>query len=61
MVEDIPKTAFNVKNGHYEYVRMPFGLKNVAATFQRVMDNVLKKLQRKICLNYMDDIILFTI
>jgi hypothetical protein len=25
--ESIPKTAFNVENGHYEYVRMPFGLK----------------------------------
>jgi hypothetical protein len=26
--ESIPKTAFNVENGHYEYARMPFGLKN---------------------------------
>lgn len=58
--EDIPKTAFNVENGHYEYVRMPFGLKNAPATFQRVMDNVLRGLQGHICLVYMDDIIIFS-
>lgn len=56
----IEKTAFNVENGHYEYVRMPFGLKNAPATFQRVMDNVLKDLQNKICFVYMDDIIIFS-
>jgi hypothetical protein len=58
--ESIPKTAFNVENGHYEYVRMPFGLKNAPATFQRVMDNVLKELQGKVCFVYMDDIIIFS-
>jgi hypothetical protein len=58
--ESVPKTAFNVENGHYEYVRMPFGLKNAPATFQRVMDNVLKDLQGKVCLVYMDDIIIFS-
>ncbi|GJQ71451.1 hypothetical protein Trydic_g11176 [Trypoxylus dichotomus] len=58
--DSIPKTAFNVENGHYEFVRMPFRLKNAPATFQRVMDNVLKDLQNKICLVYMDDIIVFS-
>lgn len=56
----IEKTAFNVENGHYEYLRMPFGLKNAPATFQRVMDHVLRELQNKICLVYMDDIIIFS-
>ena len=56
----IQKTAFNVENGHYEYLRMPFGLKNAPATFQRVMDHVLRDLQNKICLVYMDDIIIFS-
>lgn len=57
---DIPKTAFTVEHGHYEFVRMPFGLKNAPSTFQRVMDNVLQGLQGKICLVYMDDIIIFS-
>ena len=58
--KDIPKTAFNVENGHYEFVRMPFGLKNAPATFQRVMDNVLREHIGKRCLVYMDDIIIYS-
>lgn len=57
---DIHKTAFNVENGHYEFLRMPMGLKNSPSTFQRVMDNVLKDLQNRICLVYLDDIIVFS-
>lgn len=57
---DIPKTAFTVENGHYEFLRMPMGLKNSPSTFQRVMDNVLKDLQNNICLVYLDDIIVFS-
>lgn len=58
--DDIQKTAFNVENGHYEYLRMPFGLKNAPATFQRVMDNILKDLINKSCFVYMDDIVIFS-
>lgn len=58
---DIHKTAFNVENGHYEFLRMPMGLKNSPSTFQRVMDNVLKDLQNQICLVYLDDIIVFSV
>lgn len=58
--EDIQKTAFSVDYGLYEYLRMPFGLKNAPATFQRVMDNVLRDLAGKCCLVYMDDIIVFS-
>lgn len=56
----IEKTAFTVENGHYEYMRMRFELKNAPATLQRVMDKVLKELQRKMCMVYMDDIIIFS-
>lgn len=58
--DSIEKTAFTVNNGHYEYLRMPFGLKNAPATFQRMMDNVLRDYQYKTCFVYMDDIVIFS-
>lgn len=58
--KDIHKTAFSVEHGHYEFLRMPMGLKNSPSTFQRVMDNVLKDLQNEVCLVYLDDIIVFS-
>lgn len=57
---DIPKTTFNVEHGHFEFLRMPMGLKNAPSTFQRVMDNFLRGLQNSICLVYLDDIIVFS-
>ena len=57
--ESIPKTAFNTDSGHYEFNRMPFGLKNAPATFQRMMNMVLRNEINKGCLVYLDDIIVF--
>lgn len=56
----IPKTAFNSENGHYEFTKMPFGLKNAPPTFQRVMDNILEGEIGENCSVYMDDIICFS-
>lgn len=58
--EDIHKTAFSVEGGHYEFLRMPFGLKTAPATFQRMINNVLSDYINNICLVYMDDIIIFS-
>lgn len=57
--KDGPKTAFSVEGGHYEFIRMPFGLKNAPSTFQRVIDNAHRELVGKICIVHLDDIIIF--
>ena len=56
--ESIEKTAFTTPDGVYEFLRLPFGLKNSAATFNRVMRRVLGKMQGVGC--FVDDIIVFT-
>jgi len=60
MVEpDKGKTAFSTPYGHYEFNRMPFGLKNAPATFQRLMNSVLTGMQRLKRLVYLDDIVIY--
>ena len=53
-------TAFTVGNlGFFECDCMPFGLCNVPAMFQRLMQNCLGKLNLIYCLIYLDDLIMF--
>ena len=56
--EDRPKTAFITKYGLFEHIRMPFGLCNAPATFQRAISLVLRGLTWKEVLAYLDDIII---
>lgn len=55
---DIQKTAFSTMNGKFEFLRLPFGLKNAPAIFQRMIDDVLREFIGKICYVYIDDIII---
>ena len=54
---DREKTAFTTHEGLYEFKVMPFGLCNVPATFQRLMDLILAGIQWSQNLVYLDDII----
>ena len=60
LVEDRLKTTFTMKWETFAYKKMPFGLINTGATFQRAMDYVFKDLKVKCIIIYMDDIIVFS-
>ena len=53
--DDIPKTAVITPFGLFEFLRMPFGLKNSAQAFQRLMDSVFRDLAFTFI--YLDDIL----
>ena len=56
---DAHKTAFATDVGLYEYVKMPFGLKNSPATFQRMIDKALRGLQGVELFVCIDDIVIY--
>jgi hypothetical protein len=58
IAEDRHKTVFSTANGHFEFKRIPFGLKSAPSTFQQMMNNVLSELISDRCLVYMDDILI---
>lgn len=56
---DREKTAFSTGYNHYEWVRMPMGLKSASHTFQRLMNNVLTGLNGIDCFVYLDDLVIY--
>ncbi len=54
------KTAIRTRDGHFEYLVMPFGLCNAPATFQRFITNVLQKFVDRTCVVYLDDILVYS-
>lgn len=55
--DDRTKAAFATRRGLYQFKVMPFGLCNAPATFERLMETVLRDLEMDICLVYLDVII----
>jgi transposase InsO family protein len=57
---DRDKTTFCSHAGTFRFLRMPFGLRNAPATFQRAIDIILSGLKWRTCLVYLDDIIIYS-
>uniref|UniRef100_A0A4W5KD89 ribonuclease H n=1 Tax=Hucho hucho TaxID=62062 RepID=A0A4W5KD89_9TELE len=53
-------TAFSTTSGHYEYLVMPYGLKNAPAVFQSFVDEILRDLHGQGVVVYIDDILIYS-
>jgi hypothetical protein len=58
--DDVPKTAFKMRFGHYEFIVLPFGLTNAPGVFMSLMNGVFREYLDKFIQVFIDDILIYS-
>jgi hypothetical protein len=58
--EDINKTTFRTRYGHYEFTVVPFGISNSTAVFMCLMNGVFREYLNKFVIVFLDDILIYS-